>query len=176
MVAGPGKIDGRHRTRLAPHDVADIAASFQEAVIDCLVGKGGAGIEEEPATGHSASAAAWRRTNGSASGWKNRRLSNGYELHVPPFSLCTDNAVMGAIAVERLKAGKVEDLSLDILPGLERELACRNKARLLRLLSARALKKRPEVCLRAALCASSYSTWCVPALTSSWRFRWQLGQ
>jgi hypothetical protein len=27
---------------------------------------------------------------------------------------------MGAIAIERLKAGKVEDLSLDVRPGLER--------------------------------------------------------
>jgi hypothetical protein len=27
---------------------------------------------------------------------------------------------MGAIAVERLKAGKIEDLNLDVLPGLER--------------------------------------------------------
>ena len=45
---------------------------------------------------------------------------HGYELHVPPLSLCTDNAVMGAIAVERLRAGKFEDLSLDVLPGPER--------------------------------------------------------
>jgi len=45
---------------------------------------------------------------------------HGYELFVPPLSLCTDNAVMGAIAVERLRAGKVEDLTLDISPGPER--------------------------------------------------------
>jgi N6-L-threonylcarbamoyladenine synthase len=44
----------------------------------------------------------------------------GFRLHIPPLRLCTDNAVMGAIAVERLKTGKVEDLSLDVLPGLER--------------------------------------------------------
>jgi N6-L-threonylcarbamoyladenine synthase len=45
---------------------------------------------------------------------------HGYELFVPPLALCTDNAVMGAIAIERLRAGKVEDLSLDISPGPER--------------------------------------------------------
>ena len=39
---------------------------------------------------------------------------------MPPLSLCTDNAVMGAIAVERLRAGKFADLSLDVLPGPER--------------------------------------------------------
>jgi N6-L-threonylcarbamoyladenine synthase len=45
---------------------------------------------------------------------------HGYELHVPPLSLCTDNAVMGAIAIERMKAGKFADLTLDVLPGPER--------------------------------------------------------
>jgi N6-L-threonylcarbamoyladenine synthase len=44
----------------------------------------------------------------------------GYELHVPPLALCTDNAVMGAIAVERFRAGLFEELSLDIHPGPER--------------------------------------------------------
>jgi N6-L-threonylcarbamoyladenine synthase len=43
-----------------------------------------------------------------------------YDLHIPPLSLCTDNAVMGAIAVERFRAGLFEDLSLDIQPGPER--------------------------------------------------------
>ena len=44
----------------------------------------------------------------------------GIELHIPPLRLCTDNAVMGAIAVERLKAGQVERLDLDVYPGLLR--------------------------------------------------------
>ena len=34
--------------------------------------------------------------------------------------LCTDNAVMGAIALERLKAGIVDPLDIDITPGLVR--------------------------------------------------------
>jgi N6-L-threonylcarbamoyladenine synthase len=34
--------------------------------------------------------------------------------------LCTDNAVMGAIAFERLRAGKTESLDLDAAPGLVR--------------------------------------------------------
>ena len=41
-------------------------------------------------------------------------------LHIAPLELCTDNAVMGAIAVERFKAGLFEDLDLDIKPGLVR--------------------------------------------------------
>ncbi len=44
----------------------------------------------------------------------------GFELHVPPLALCTDNAVMGAIAVERLKAGQFAGLDLDIEAGLDR--------------------------------------------------------
>ena len=42
------------------------------------------------------------------------------ELHIAPLRLCTDNAVMGAIAVERWKAGRVEALDLDVFPGVVR--------------------------------------------------------
>jgi N6-L-threonylcarbamoyladenine synthase len=42
------------------------------------------------------------------------------ELLFAPPELCTDNAVMGAIAFERLRAGKSEALDLDALPGLVR--------------------------------------------------------
>jgi N6-L-threonylcarbamoyladenine synthase len=45
----------------------------------------------------------------------------GIELHIAPLQLCTDNAVMGAIAVERLKAGETESLDLDAVPGLVRK-------------------------------------------------------
>ena len=44
----------------------------------------------------------------------------GVTLHIAPIELCTDNAVMGAIAWEQLKAGKVDDLQLDAVPGLVR--------------------------------------------------------
>ena len=100
-----------------------LAASFQEAVIDCLVGKAELALER---TGYR-HALRRRRRGGqrpvSRSGWKQSAAEHGYELHIPPLALCTDNAVMGAIAVERLRAGKFEDLSLDILPGPERAAA-----------------------------------------------------
>ena len=41
-------------------------------------------------------------------------------LEIPPMRLCTDNAVMGAIALERLKVGLVDSLDIDITPGLVR--------------------------------------------------------
>ncbi len=43
------------------------------------------------------------------------------QLHIAPLRLCTDNAVMGAIAIERYKAGMIEDLSLEVYPGLVRK-------------------------------------------------------
>jgi N6-L-threonylcarbamoyladenine synthase len=60
---------------------------------------------------------AGRRLRARLEGESQRRK---FELHVPPIALCTDNAVMGAIAIERLKAGLVEPLDLDAHPGLIR--------------------------------------------------------
>ena len=40
-------------------------------------------------------------------------------LHVPPLSLCTDNAVMGAVAVERLSRGLTESLESGRLSRLD---------------------------------------------------------
>jgi N6-L-threonylcarbamoyladenine synthase len=118
LVAGPGKISA-DPSRLTSQEVADIAASFQEAVVDCLVGKAELALERSGfktlcvGGGVAANKRFRERLAESAA-------AKGHELHIPPFSLCTDNAVMGAIAIERLKAGKVEDLSLDVRPGLER--------------------------------------------------------
>ncbi len=117
-IAGPGRQDFQS-IRLPAQRVADLAASFQEAVVDCLVGK---------------ALLACRRTGlarlclggGVAA---NRRLrerlqqaarQEGRELIVAPLSLCTDNAVMGAIAFERLRAGLTESLDLDVYPGVVR--------------------------------------------------------
>jgi N6-L-threonylcarbamoyladenine synthase len=138
LVAGPGKLGagsgergaGRGEqgegsaaspssTLLAPSSVADIAASFQEAVVDCLIGKAELAIER---TGYGTLCVGG---GVAANGRFRARLEesaarHGYTLYVPPLLLCTDNAVMGAIAIERFRAGKFEDLSLDIYPGQER--------------------------------------------------------
>ena len=45
----------------------------------------------------------------------------GITLHIAPLALCTDNAVMGAIAVERLLARQFESLDLDVYPGVVRK-------------------------------------------------------
>src|SRR6185312_3351775 len=117
QITPPGKTDRRPDetvpTPLSPQEVADIAASFQEAVIDCLIGKAELALNKSGygvlCVGGGVAANGRFRTRLETSA-----TEQGYELFVPPLSLCTDNAVMGAIAVERLRAGKVEDLSLDI--------------------------------------------------------------
>ena len=123
LIAGPGKLDHRESqgapSSLNPQEVADIAASFQEAVIDCLIVKAELALKQTGfrilcvGGGVAANGRFRARLEESAS-------QHCYELFVPPLALCTDNAVMGAIAVERLRAGKVEDLTLDIGPGPER--------------------------------------------------------
>jgi N6-L-threonylcarbamoyladenine synthase len=100
---------------LAPQVLAELAASFQAAVIDCLAAKAMLAVKRTGAPrlciggGVAANAALRERLTTDCQ----RR---GAELHVPPLGLCTDNAVMGAIAIERLKAGLTESLDLDAHP------------------------------------------------------------
>ena len=99
--------------------VANLAASFQEAVVDCLVGKSTMAVERSGLKTLCVGGGV------AANGRLRERLeaesrTHGIRLVIPPLRLCTDNAVMGAIAVERLKAGLTEQLDLDAYPGLVR--------------------------------------------------------
>ncbi len=127
-MVGTGKLEkgnlnkAKHdadREPFTEQEVANMAASFQEAVVDCLVGKAELALQQSGYTtlcvGGGVAANRRLRERLEASSAK-----HGYELHIPPLALCTDNAVMGAIAVEHLRAGKTDSLALDILPGLER--------------------------------------------------------
>lgn len=100
--------------------IADIAASFQAAVVETLVQKSKMALRR---TSH-------RRlcVGGGVAANRNLRKelaimasSEGVELHIAPPELCTDNAVMGALAWERLNAGQIDSLDLDIQPGLVRQ-------------------------------------------------------
>jgi N6-L-threonylcarbamoyladenine synthase len=104
---------------LSPQTVANLAASFQEAVVDVIAAKS---LQALRHTG-------WRSLCVGGGVAANRRLrerlaslgaEQDFRVYTAPFELCTDNAVMGAIAIERLKAGLVENLDLDIQPGLIR--------------------------------------------------------
>jgi N6-L-threonylcarbamoyladenine synthase len=118
QITGPGRVDFQ-QLQLEPQTVADLAASFQAAVVDCLVAKSVLAVRRVGAGilcvggGVAANRALRERLESAAA-------QHGFEVLVPPLHLCTDNAVMGAIAVERLRAGQIESLDLDIRPGLIR--------------------------------------------------------
>jgi len=95
---------------------AAAAASFQEAVVDVLVGKTVAVAKERRAkqvllAGGVASNASLRR----------RLMADSpVPVLVPPPILCTDNAAMiAACGYYRLQAGKTNGLDLDVAPGLK---------------------------------------------------------
>ncbi|EQB14601.1 tRNA (adenosine(37)-N6)-threonylcarbamoyltransferase complex transferase subunit TsaD [Sphingobium lactosutens] len=95
----------------------DIAASFQQAVIDCLVDR------TRRALGGSASVTALVVAGGVAANQPIRtaleRLAADHDLPfvAPPLWLCTDNAAMIAWAgAERYAAGLVDDLSVPARP------------------------------------------------------------
>ena len=119
LAAGKRRRASRAGEAAAPPRIADVAASFQEAVVDCLVGKSFAALEQTGANILCVGGGV------AANGRLRQRLAeeaehHGVELHIAPPHLCTDNAVMGAIAVERLRAGLVESLDLDVFPGVVR--------------------------------------------------------
>ncbi len=117
-ITRPGKPDFS-AINLSPGQVADLAASFQEAVVDCLAGKAFAALRKTGmhvlCVGGGVAANARLRQRLSE-----QSVRQNVRLHIAPLQLCTDNAVMGAIAVERLKAGRIEGLDLDIYPGMLR--------------------------------------------------------
>jgi len=96
-----------------------LAASFQEAVVDCLLAKTMAALRmsQMKTLCVGGGVAANRRLRARL---QEACAAEGIALHIAPIELCTDNAVMGAIALERLRAGQTEDLSLDVVPGLGR--------------------------------------------------------
>ena len=119
-LTGPGKSDPvAAAAQLSEKEIADLAASFQEAVVDCLVGKAvqavrRTGLNTLCVGGGVAANARFRQKMETAA------PKYGFRLFIAPLALCTDNAVMGAIAVERFKAGLFESLDLDVFPGLVR--------------------------------------------------------
>ena len=97
---------------LTPADVADIAASFEDAAIDSLVIRTRRAMRAEGlgriAVVGGVAANRWLRERMAAAGAK-----AGFEAVFPPMSLCTDNAVMIAAAGARLLA-RGESHALDL--------------------------------------------------------------
>jgi N6-L-threonylcarbamoyladenine synthase len=105
------------RTEPPPPGVfrADVAASFQQAVLDVLVAKAWQALRQTGlkrlavgggvAANRPLRAALERMTN-----------EEGAELFIPPLSLCTDNAAMCAMAVEKWKRQEWAPADLDAMP------------------------------------------------------------
>ena len=98
---------------------ADLAAAFQQAVVDSIVAKVDLALDKTGcrtvAVGGGVAANTLLRESLADLG---RR--RGAAVLVPPLSLCTDNAAMGAIAWERLERGDDDGLTLDVRPGTDR--------------------------------------------------------
>lgn len=118
QLFGPGRPE-LDAASLDPQIVADMAAGVQEAILDCLIGKTRLALRQ---TGFTRLCVGGGVTANKRFRQRLEELAaeTGVELFIPPFSLCTDNAAMGAIAVERFKAGQFDDLDLDIGAGLQR--------------------------------------------------------
>ena len=117
-IAGPGKPLPEVLT-FTEQELADLCASFEQAVVDCLVAKAiqamqHTGLKQLCVGGGVAANRRFRNQLASAC------EEHGIQLEIAPIELCTDNAVMGAVAIERLKAGMVESLAMDAVPGLVR--------------------------------------------------------
>ena len=106
LYALRGPNEERGVVQPSPALVADLAASFQEAVIDVLVAKTRQALEKTglKRLGVGGGVAANTPFRDRIAAMARER---GVELFIPPLSLCTDNAAMAGIALAKLAAGEV---------------------------------------------------------------------
>lgn len=94
---------------------ADLAASFQKAVVDVLVAKSRQALRRTElkrlAVGGGVAA-----NRSLRAGLQTMTRDEGAELVVPPMALCTDNAAMAALAVEKWQRRNWAALDLDAVP------------------------------------------------------------
>jgi N6-L-threonylcarbamoyladenine synthase len=110
---------GQNRTADTPPPTgkvrADLAASFQKAVVDVLAAKARQALrrtgQRRLAVGGGVSANAALRAALAAA-----CAAEGAELVIPPMEFCTDNAAMAALAVEKWRRGDFAPLDLDAEP------------------------------------------------------------
>jgi N6-L-threonylcarbamoyladenine synthase len=117
-IVGPGHQDFS-KVKLPPAVKADLCASFETAVVDVLVTKSQRAVNKFDCRHLIVGGGV------AANGYLRERLEaaareHGFELTIAPIKLCTDNAVMGAIALEKIARGEFASLELDVTPGLQR--------------------------------------------------------
>ena len=107
------------KIEIAPQTKADLCASFETAAVDVLVDKSARAVKKlnckRLIVGGGVAANAYLRDQ-----LQHRATLDDFELNIAPMNLCTDNAVMGAIALEKIKRKDFASLELDITPGLQR--------------------------------------------------------
>jgi N6-L-threonylcarbamoyladenine synthase len=94
---------------------ADLAASFQQAVIDVLVEKSRQALRRTglPRLAVGGGVAANRTLRAAL---ERMAAEEQAELFIPPITLCTDNAAMAALAVEKWRQQQWAPLDLDAVP------------------------------------------------------------
>ena len=117
-IAGPS-VPSQRASGLDEQERANIAAGFEQAVIDCLIAKAMAAIKKTRATrlcvgGGVAANTRFREQLAQACQARN------VELIIAKPQWCTDNAAMGALAWEKIRRGQFDSLDLDVQPGLVR--------------------------------------------------------
>lgn len=118
-IVGAGSAQDPAEIDVDQTTAANLCASFEAAVTETIVTKciraaKRSGLTNLIVGGGVAANGALRRGLQQAADQSNIRLM------VAPMSLCTDNAVMGAIAWEKIRRGEFAGLDLDITPGLQR--------------------------------------------------------
>jgi len=111
-VHGPGRKSGS-LDHLSPQAIADVAASFQQAAVEVLVGKTMQAVEQTGVrtvvVGGGVAANKALRTHLSAA-----CQQRGVILHLTPMKYCTDNgAMIAAMGNYLLQAGQTADLTLE---------------------------------------------------------------
>lgn len=114
-----GQNTRRSDRELPDNEIADLAASFQHAVIRVLVEKARRALRQFHVKtlcvgGGVAANGAFR------SALEEMAQREKIVLVIPPLELCTDNAAMGAVAVEKFRQGEFDSLDLDAAGGLLR--------------------------------------------------------
>lgn len=117
-LVGTGKQDFS-KLKLPDEVRVNMAASFQQAAIDCVVAKARLALRQSGLSricvGGGVAA-----NNHLRDELESMASQLGAELLIAPKELCTDNAVMGAIAWEKVERQDFSKLDIDIQPGLLR--------------------------------------------------------
>jgi len=117
-IVGPGQQDFS-KLELSDSVKADVCASFEAAVVDVIVQKCRRAVKQyrcdQLIVGGGVAANHYLRERLQVAATEDR-----FQVSVAPPNLCTDNAVMGAIALEKIRRGEFASLELDITPGLQR--------------------------------------------------------